>query len=229
MDKSEILVELEYLLNIPQIERLLAHKIAELRNIYKDEIDFYLAIRRQYIENTYKKMYVYEENDEEKKHILSTYRFEIDKCKNNKWTVTEIDPTPQAGKTTDEIFPNFLIHYMASFAINPGRIEVVNNFSHPKLKGKLYNLRFTKYSEYHILGTIAEVKDEIVKKDIPGAESNLVDITDHYKNDNIELNYKELMDYLEKYPAFREHIFSEFFMKWKPLIDWKLLKLDIKS
>jgi hypothetical protein len=98
------------------------------------------------------------------------------------------------------------------------------------LKGRIFNLRFTRYSDYHLLGAITEIQSQVSDAPVDSAMGkeldNLVDINDYYKNDNAELNYKELMYYMEKYPAFREHIFSEFFMKWKPLIDGKLLKLD---
>jgi hypothetical protein len=86
-------------------------------------------------------------------------------------------------------------------------------------------LRFAKYSDHHVLGTITEIR---TKKESPhptAETNNIVDINDFYKEDTVELNYKELMYYMEKFPAFKEHVFSEFFMRWKPLIDEKLLKL----
>lgn len=231
MEKHKILQELSDLLNIPQIERLMAHKIEELKNIYKDELDLYFSLRKNYQDNAYGKMYICEyEGETDTSKILQTYRFEIDKDIHNEWKITEIDPALPVGQHPDDIIPPFIINYMINFNVDATKIETINHFSHPKLNGKIYNLRFTRYSDCHILGTITEVQNTI--SEVPslstneGTLNNLVNINDYYKNENDEFNYKELMYYLEKYPAFREHTFSEFFMKWKPLIDGNLLKLD---
>lgn len=230
MEKQKLLQELGELLNIPQIERIIAHKLEEAKNFYKDEIDLYLSLRNNFRKTAYGNMYVYEGMEQETPQTFPTYRFELDKDKQNTWNLTEIEPALPPGYHINDIFPPLIIEYMTSFEIHPTRIETATHFTHPKLQGRTFNLRFTRYSDYHLLGTITEIQTQV--NDAHSASTmereldNLVDINDYYKNDNAELNYKELMYYMEKYPAFREHIFSEFFMKWKPLIDGKLLKLD---
>ena len=44
-------------------------------------------------------------------------------------------------------------------------------------------------------------------------------ISDRYKKKTESANYNELISYMERFPQFKDRIFSEFFMKWKPLID----------
>lgn len=226
MEKQRLLRELADLLNIPQIERLIAHKIEELKDIYRDEIDLYFGLLENYRKNAYGKMYICGEEGDEAPKTLQSYSFVLDKDINNEWVVTGIEPTPPPGKNINDIIPPLIIKYMISFKTSSTHIETATHFFHPKLKGKTYNLRFTRYSDYHLLGSITEV--EVVLNDVPSFQNenkfnNLVNIDDYYKNKEDELNYKEIIYYLEQYPAFREHTFSEFFMKWKPLIDGKLL------
>jgi hypothetical protein len=230
MEKQKLLQELAELLNIPQIERIIAHKLEETKNLYKEEIDLYLNLRNNFQKTAYGNMYVCEGREQEAQTTFPTYRFELDKDKNNNWKITDIEPPLPPGYHLHDIIPSLIIEYMASFEINPTMIETATHFTHPKLKGRTFNLRFTRYSDYHLLGTITEirtqVKDTASESPMEKEFNNLVDISDYYRNDAVELNYKELMYYMEKYPAFREHIFSEFFMRWKPLIDENLLSLD---
>lgn len=230
MEKQKLLEELGDLLNVPQIERIIAHKLEEVKDVYEEEIDIYLNLRNDFRKTAYGNMYVFDGMEKETLQTFPTYRFELDKDKDNTWKITDIEPPLPPGYHLHDIFPPLIIQYMISFEIHPTRIETVAHFTHPKLKGRTFNLRFTRYSNHHILGAITEIQTQV--DDTSSAATmereldNLVDIDDYYKNDNAEMNYKELMYYMEKYPAFREHIFSEFFMKWKPLIDGKLLKLD---
>lgn len=230
MEKQKLLEELGELLNIPQIERIIAHKLEEVKNVYEDEIDLYLNLRNDFRKTAYGNMYVFDEMEKETLHTFPTYRFELDKDKDNTWKITDIEPSLPPGYHLHDIFPPLIIEYMTSFEIHPTRIETAAHFTHPKLKGRTFNLRFTRYSDYHLLGAITEIQTQVddTSSAATGEQEldNLVDINDCYKNDNAEMNYKELIYYMEKYPAFREHIFSEFFMKWKPLIDGKLLRLD---
>jgi hypothetical protein len=222
MEKQKIIDELTELLNIPQFERIIYHKIEELKTYFRDEISLYTNLKKDFQKAAYGNMQIFE-NEE---HIRSqTYRFELDRNEDNLWIPTEIEPPPPSMSEISNIIPPEIIEYITNFKSNPTKIETINNFTLPTLRGKMYNLRFAKYSDHHALGTITEIR---TKKETQhqGAEAdNLVDINDYYKEDTVELNYKELMYYMEKFPAFKEHVFSEFFMRWKPLIDEKLLKL----
>jgi hypothetical protein len=222
MEKQRIIDELTELLNIPQFERIIYHKIEELKMYFRDEISLYNNLKKDFQKAAYGNMQIYENAEQIRSQ---TYRFELDKNENNVWIPTEIEPSPPSMSEINNIIPPEVIEYITHFKSNPTKIETINNFTLPALRGKIYNLRFAKYSDHHALGTITEIR---TKKESPhpAAETdNIVDINDFYKKDTVELNYKELMYYMEKFPAFKEHVFSEFFMRWKPLIDEKLLKL----
>ena len=223
MGKKEILDELDELLNIPQFERIIFHKIEELKTYLRDEISLYRDLKEGFQSAAYGKMHIYEESGPKKS---MTYRFQLDKDAKGQWKITDIDPSLPPRIETDDVIPPLLIKYMDSFSANATKIETVPEFSHPDLEGRAFFLRFAKYSDRHLMGTVTEIKS---KREAPSPDSEsdkLMDINDYYKRDDMGFNYKALMYYMEKFPALKEHIFSEFFMRWKPLIDKKLLKLS---
>jgi hypothetical protein len=95
-------------------------------------------------------------------------------------------------------------------------------------------LEFEKilFNEAEALKKLLEDKIDFyknIKKNFPehvageGEESKSTDsemyISDRYKKKTEAANYNELISYMERFPQFKDRIFSEFFMKWKPLID----------
>lgn len=221
MGKKEILDELDELLNIPQFERIIFHKIEELKTYLREEISLYRDLKEDFRSAAYGKMHVYEEVKQKKS---LTYRFQMDKDTDEKWKITDIEPSPHSTTKIDEILPPLIIKYMASFTTNATRIETVSNFSHPRLEGRTFFLRFAKYSDNHLMGTVTEAQGNSDTGPTDSESGKLVDINDSYKRDDIKFNYRELTHYMEKFPALKEHIFSEFFMRWKPLIDKDLLR-----
>ena len=235
MQKQTILDELSELLNIPQVERIIHHKIKELKIFLRDEISLYQELKKDFQKAAYGDMQVCDQVEPENRHIRKTFRFELDREEGGAWNIAEIEPTPPAGFAMADIIPPLIVNYMTSFKTHPTRIETAHRFTHPQLQGRVFHLRFAKYSDYHLLGTITEIEtraqgEGAVSEAETGEEpGNVLHINDYYKKDTIELNYKQLMYYMEKYHSFREHIFAEFFMKWKPLLDKDLLELQQSS
>jgi hypothetical protein len=232
MQKQIILDELNELLNIPQAERIIHHKIKELKVYLRDEISLYQELKEDFRKATYGNMQVCHQVEVEPENSppRKTFRFELDREESGGWNIVEIEPSLPAGLGMADIIPPLIVNYMTSFETHPTRIETVHRFTHPQLHGRVYRLRFAKYSDYHLLGTITEIENQAQGEGaVPGSETddetgNILNINDYYKNNTLELNYKQLMYYMEKYHSFREHIFSEFFMKWKPLLDRDLLE-----
>jgi hypothetical protein len=223
MGKKEMLEELDDLLSIPQIDRIIYHKIEELKTYFKDEVTLYMNLKEGFRKTAYGNMQIYEETEPKKNQ---TYQLQLDRNEDDEWEITDIDPSPGYGINPNEIVPPMLISYMTSFKANPTKIEIVSNFTHPNLRGRVFHLRFAKYSDRHLLGTVTEVQAETEETSRSDSETaKIVEINDYYKGDASEFNYRELMYYMEKFPALKEHIFSEFFMRWKPLIDQNILRL----
>jgi hypothetical protein len=142
---------------------------------------------------------------------------------------TSIEPSPPSGYEIYDIVPEKIIEYIGSFTSPPGKIEKLEKFSLPTLKEKVFDLTFTKYSEWHALGTIRSCKiptDDITKDKKP---DHMTDIYYYNKEDTEKGDYKELFYYMQKYPPLRHYFFTEFHMKVKPLIEGDLVEITSSS
>ena len=229
--KQEMLEEIGDLLSIPQLERIIFHKIAELKFLFKDEVDRYKELKESFKRAAYGEIQVVEpvEAGAETERKTQTYHFEIDIDSNNEWTATSLEPSPPPGYEIHDIIPDEIVKYIVSFKTAPGKIETQKEISFPAIEGKVFDLSFVKYSDRHILGTInashAPSKDG--KEDKP-----LDDLTDIYyynqaKDD--EGNFKDLIYYMQKYPSVKHYFLTELNMKMKPLILGKLIDITSSS
>jgi hypothetical protein len=222
MGKKEMLEELDDLLSIPQIDRIIFHKIEELKTYFEDEVSLYMNLKEGFRKAAYGNMQIYEGLEQRKSQ---TYQFRLDKDENDEWIIMEIEPSPRRGVKLNYIVPLEIIDFMNSFKPNPAKIEVVQNFTHPNLKGRGFHLRFAKYSDRHLLGAVTEFRIETEETSAELSENaKIVEINDLYKNESPEFNYRELKYYMENFPEFKDHILSEFFLRWKPLIDQNILR-----
>lgn len=220
--KQETIDELIELINIPQFERIIFHKIEELKFLLKDEIALYKSLRETFQVRTHGNMKVCEDDGKER---TQTYRFELNLDEDGEWVPTGISPSPPPSCHVFDIVPKEVIHYISKFKPDPGKIEKIKEFSSAKLEGKIFELTFTRYSHRHALGTICELKEKIPIQPCDDPD-NIIDINDSYKKEPEGGNYKELVFYMEKFPKFKAHIFSEFFLKWKPLIDNQMIEAN---
>lgn len=218
-----MLEELDDLLSIPQIDRIIFHKIEELKSYFEDEVSLYMNLKDGFRKAAYGNMQVCEGEELEKNQ---TYQFRLDRDESGEWHITDIEPNLRQGTELNDILPEEIINFMTSFRPNPSKIEIVQNYTHPALKGRGFRLRFAKYSDRHLLGIITEVQagTEAPPAEVP-AGTKVVEINDFYQNENPEFNYRELKYYMENFPGFKDHILSEFFLRWKPLIDQNILRL----
>lgn len=220
--RQESIDKLIELMNIPQFERIIIHKAKELKSLLKDEIALYKSLRETFQGGTHGNMKVCEDDGKER---TQTYRFELNLDEDGEWIPTGISPSPPSHYHVFDIVPKEVILHISKFKPDPGKIERIKEFSSAKLEGKIFELSFTRYSHRHALGTICELKEKIP---IPTGDDpdNIIDINDSYKKEPEDGNYRELIFYMEKFPKFKTHIFSEFFMKWKPLIDNRMIEAN---
>jgi len=225
MKKQVILDELNELLDIPQLERIIFHKMEELKLYFQDEIKRYRDLKDYFKKSAYGNLEILEANKEtEKKN--QTYHFELHCSTGGAWLATSIEPSPPAGYDIYDIIPEKIVEYIGSFITAPGKIERLEKFSLPTLKEKSFDLAFTKYSEWHALGTIRfyniptgdGIKDE--KKD---------QIYYYDKKDTDKGDYQELFYYMQKYPPVKRYFFTELHMKVKPLIVSNLVEITSSS
>ncbi|MCP4218195.1 MAG: hypothetical protein GY765_26395 [bacterium] len=220
MDPQQLLAEITELVNIPPVGVILYHKAQELKELNRDELELYRKLKKSFRRDAYGRMQVLQDKTS---GSPPTYCFQLDKSVDNMWQVTEIEPYPPPNRPIGNILPSPIVKYMTAFRPNPAQIEENASFALNNLKGRLFNLRFVRYSDTQVLGSISDISE---LQDMPAPrdpENNLVDINEYYTGKSTEHDYNDLMAYMEHYPEFKEHIFSEFFLKWKPLLDRKLL------
>ncbi len=215
MDRKLLIEEFTGLLNIPRFEENIIHYIEELKDLLKDDIASYKEING-IIGNTPPHMITVDEKSRTPKGPV--YKFELSLSKNGKWIPVSIDPPPPPSKEPNDIIPPEITAYITGFKPDREKIEKVKSFKPSLVHGRTFDLTFTRFSHHHIAGTICEYyecEDESGKLRIPPiSQPNKFET-----NETGLANYKELLIYMEKYPEFKKHIFHEFYMKWKLLLD----------
>jgi hypothetical protein len=228
MKKQVILDQLNELLNIPQLERIVFHKMEELKLYFKDEIKRYRDLKEYFKKNAYGDMEILEAKKELGKKIQA-YHFELYCPIDGTWLATSIEPSPPSGYEIYDIIPEKIVEYIGSFTTTPGKIERLEKFSLPTLKEKTFDLTFTKYSEWHALGTIRSCKTPTGDSTKDEKPDHMSEIYYYDKKDTDKGDYKELFYYMQKYPPLRHYFFTEFHMKVKPLIVGELVEITSSS
>lgn len=226
--KQDLLDELNELLNVPQVERIMYHKILELKTFLHDEIQRYQELREQFKRSAYGDMEVIEVADAAGGRP-ATYHFQLDLHYQNQWKATLVAPSPPPGKETYDILPDELVEYISSFKTEPQTITKQEKLTLPALKGRVFNLQFIKYSDIFIMGNITtylETSEEEARKK---KTTDLTEIYNYDKRDTDEGSYKELIYYMKKYPALNRYFLTELHMKMKPLIIGKLVNVTARS
>ncbi len=237
MSKQKILNQLAELLNIPQIERLLHHKLEELQLLFGDEISYYRQIKDRFKKSVYGNLKVLDSEDEAEKQ--ARYHFELNSTiftttGDPTWLITCVEPAPPLGCHDHDIVPEVLIRHMSSFNVNPGHVETLADFTLPGLDGKRFDLEFTVFSQQHILGNIKHHApwELALSEERDGKESDrdtdIIYYCDSPAADD-ESNIKELLYYINKYPAVKSYFFSELDMIMKPLIHGNMVEVNVDS
>jgi hypothetical protein len=227
-EKQEKLDELNELLNIPQLERILFHKIEELKLYFKEELERYRQLKEDFRRSAYGDLHILNEQRGKSKKD-QTYHFELNRARDGRWIASSIEPPPPLGCDIYDIIPEEIVAYVGSSNTDPDQVETKTELSIPSIKGKAFDLKFIKFSDHHILGTVrgyllpAE-SNTGEKKAPPGAE-----IYNYDKKETDEGNYKELFYYMQKYPALKRYFFTELHMKMKPLIVENLVEITASS
>lgn len=233
MAKQEIVDELNELLNIPQFERIIYHKVEELKLYFKDEIDLYRTLKKNFKKSAYGDMQLI---DGERQDDLPprTYHFELNLAEDGRWLIANLEPSPPLGHDAYDILPEAVIKHMTATSVNPDHIEVNREFTLQSFKDRSFDLRYTRYSQHHLLGTVqihsVPVQEVLETDEEELSEEPLMEIY-NYQQDNTddESNFKELFYYMQKYPALKTYFFTELHMKMKPLIIGKLVEVAPSS
>jgi len=213
--KRDLLDELEDLLNIPQLERIIHHKVEELKIYLKDEIDHYMELKDLLRRSVFGKLTVVEPGIEPGGQER-VFLFQLDKDANDRWGPPVLEPSPPPGYHIGDILPDRVVNQIVGDEFPLGEFQTVTGLALPGIEVAFFDLYFIKYSESHILGTVC-------RRDTP---STAVDEVHHYDpREAVDGNYNELILYMQKFPSLRIYFLTEFHMKMKPLINGNMVKL----
>jgi hypothetical protein len=217
------LEELIELLNIPEFERIIYHKVEELKCVMGDKIQFYKNLKNNFRKAAYGNLNLYENRHPKK---TPTYRFELNRTARGRWIPTVIEPPPPFQTNVEAILPLSAINFMIRFKTDPETIRRhIGSFQCPAGK-KSFHLEFSKYSDDHILGAIRENRSELTEGQGRAAEKQkVVKVNFHHKEKEIKLQsdsqseYLELIHYMQACPQIGEEILNYFNSIQKPMLD----------
>ncbi len=215
MDKRIDIEEFIELLNIPEFERIVYHKVEELKCVMSDRIAYYLNLKNNFKKTAYGNLQVFENEDYTGRR---TYRFELSKSEDGRWLPTVVEPDLPAGCNVYDVIPPAVIKFVACFKTESNRIRKHKGSFQTTAGKRSFEIEFTKYSDIHILGTITESTEEfagiglkdrqnVVKLDFPSQKSS---------NRN---NFEELIQYMQSRPKIGEQMLNYFNYIIKPVED----------
>lgn len=228
MDREQKINELLELMNIPEIESAIFHRLNLIKYEAEEEINLYMNLKKGFRLTAYSDMYIYQGK---KRKEYPTYHFEVRRRSRNHWVLTAIEPAPLEDDDIDEIIPSDIIDRLGVSEISPEKIQTFKSEVQTASGDKSYEVHFAKYSDSHALGTIRQIKSwkrQGRKKRQASAENTasssqkrlkVIKSGWNYKSrDDIE-NFKTLFYYMQKYPEVRKRLFGEFFTRIKPRLD----------
>lgn len=162
MKKKTLKNDIDALLNIPAAERILFLKVAELKEIFKDEMSELRKIKREQEQEKRRKMLMVAKD--EGKQIRS-YTFELKKKPGEKWRLSWLRPEPPEGSTASDILPEKTIRKLGAYAMS-----ALNTFTLASLRDMRHQhtqyFRFYLKAEDLIRGSLSETPAPTVESGV---------------------------------------------------------------
>ncbi|MCP5049594.1 MAG: hypothetical protein GY940_20660 [bacterium] len=222
MDESyrqKMIEDLNELLDIPDVDTYIFLTIEQAKIKFAEEIDNYRQLKNAFHQTKRGTMMIIE--DKKPVHQTQSFYFELKRTKPKgsrlkyQWFVSNIKPKTEK----ERIVPPEFINMIDLHPVDPDKIETYKRFKSRALK-KYFDIRFTRYSDSHVMGSIREDQ-----KEIPGEneQDDYGDEPEAFKlnltRKNFKEDYMELFRYMEEHPEIKEDIFNRFHMVQKPYID----------
>jgi hypothetical protein len=221
MDKRIDIEELTELLNIPEFERIVYHKVEELKCVMSDRIDYYINLKNNFKKTAYGNLQIFENESFEGRRV---YRFELSKSEEGRWIPTVVEPDLPAGCNVYDVIPPAVIKFVACFKTESNRIRKHKGSFQTTTGKRQFSIEFTKYSDFHILGTIMESTEEFVA--VSRDRQNVVKLDFPSQKSDTGNNFEELMHYMQTRPKIGEQMLNYFNYIIKPVEDGGNAKAD---
>ena len=214
---NKLIEEIKDLVEIPEIERILHHKVKELKNVLSKNIHLYRDIEESLLELKPPK-------NPGKMHLCGQL-FELTLIGKKTW-IPSIPDQPNDCDIYD-IIHREIIDFIVKYGVQTGMPILLPGITFPELKKRKFDLSFEKINNKRFIGIINEYEHEHehgeAKKIVKiKKQEGKVDPSEKYKK------IKELNHYLIKSDDYFLHVTSEFKCRWKRLIDSEFLE-DINA
>ena len=231
MDESyriKMIEDLNELINIPEVDTYIFLTIEQAKIKFAEEIENYRQLKNSFHQAKRGNMTVVEDKNppvpvDFPDLDVQSYYFELKRIKPKsgklkyQWLISKVKPKPK--ESPSEVIPNEFINCVDFHQVDPDKIETYKHFKSRSLK-KYFDIRFTRYSDTHVMGSIRENKKDMMGKE--GTElfdDNCEAFKMNLGQTGIKEDYMELFRYMEEHPEIKEDIFSRFNMVQKPYVD----------
>ncbi len=217
--RLKMIEDLHELIEIPEVDTYIFLTIEQAKIKFAEEIRNYYHVKNTFQRTKRGNLMLIE--DKNPSQQTQSYYFEFKRIKPKdsmlkfQWLIATIKPTPKEDPW--QIIPVEFMNMMDFHAVDPDKIETFKNFKSRSLK-KYFDIRFTRYSDTHVMGSIRENCKEVADNtDENEQEQEAFKL--NLSKKNTKRDYMELFRYMEEYPEIREDIFNRFDMVQKPYVD----------
>lgn len=216
MTNGELLEELKDLLQVPEFEKAIYHKVQELKTVLREEIVQYARI--SVVMNPQMKQYIYEHKKENPLH------FELVRCGKGTWInrFLKTHPPRKPGGAISDFFTKERIQFIVNYDIQPGLFCLKHGFSIPGAEGRVFDLGFVKHTEQYYTGVITERRKKKMVTKLVSPDNKSVRISDLKISDRTGVA-KAIAYYLIANDVYYNHVAADFLGAWGPLLDNKLI------
>lgn len=204
---NDLIEEIKDLMEIPEVERIIRHRVEELKYILSESIYLYRDIEDSLLELKPPK-------HPGKMHLCGQI-FELTLIGKKTWIASI--PYPLKDFDIYGTIPQEVIDFIVKYKTQIGMPILLPGATVPGLEERKFDLSFEKINNKRFTGIIYEHggAKKIVKIENPGSK---VDSREKYRK------IKELNRYLIKSEDYFLHVTSEFQCRWKQLIDSEVLE-----
>lgn len=203
------IIEMMELLSVPEIERNLYFAVENYKSgEYAQKLKI-LRAKKKMLKQALFGSALMETAESSNGMPNRLYWFELCRFRREQLEINVLEPTPPPYYETSEIIPQDLVQMIESNPVDPDRVESITGVR-SRLYGKNYDLQFTLFSRYLACGTVRENQQ--------AREQRFKSRTFTW-NEQLDVAYKVLYYYMEKFPALRNYLFKEFFSILKPAFD----------
>lgn len=204
---NDLIDEIKDLVEIPEVERIIRHRVEELKYLLSKSIHLYRDIEDSLLELKPPK-------HPGRMHLCGQI-FELTLIGKKTW-IPSI-PYPSSDYDIYGLIPQEVIDFIVKYKAQIGMLILLPGITVPGLEERKFDLSFEKINHKRFTGIIHEHggAKKIIKIENPGGK---VDDQEKYRK------IKELNRYLLRSDDYFLHVTSEFQCRWKQLIDSEVLE-----